>query len=268
VSETAEANPYTLAATVIVMRETHAGPPELLMLERASSLAFAGGALVFPGGRVEPGDWAMADALLAHYPGERDQLAQCIAGIRETIEEVGIAVGVDPIPEPDALAELRCGLAEGGDFADLLAQASIRLDPALLTPFARWRPAEETVQQLQAPPKAVRRFDTRFFLAAAPHAAVETPDGTESVRTLWASASTLLEGAETGHHHVIFPTWCNLGRLAQFDSLDHARADAALHAHHLSSGRIQRHDDVEWVCIEEGRGYPVTRRLLSDELRR
>lgn len=267
-SEPTEANPYTLAATVIVMREVEAGPPELLMLERASSMAFAGGALVFPGGRVEPGDWVMADALLGNYPGDREQLAQCIAAIRETIEEVGIAVGIDPLPAPDALEALRRRLAEGGDFGDLLAQAGVRLDPALLTPFARWRPAEETVQQLQPPKKSVRRFDTRFFLAAAPHAAVETPDGTESVRTLWADARTLLEGAETGHHHVIFPTWCNLGRLAQFASLDHARVDAALHAHHLSSGRIQNHGDVEWICIEEGCGYPVTRRLLSEELRR
>jgi 8-oxo-dGTP pyrophosphatase MutT (NUDIX family) len=258
VSEPGEPKPFTLAATVIVMRESEDGQPQVLMLERASSMAFAAGALVFPGGRVEPDDWTMANALLGDFPGERGVLAQRIAAIRETIEEAGIAVGIDPVPTAEALALIRSGLAKGRNFGELLEESGVRLEPDMLTPFAWWRPAEE----------AVRRFDTRFFLAAAPPAAVEDPDGSESVRALWASARALLEGAEAGRHYVIFPTWCNLGRLAQFESLDHARADAALHAHNLASGRIQRHEDVEWVCIEDGLGYPVTKRLLSEELRR
>src|ERR1044072_2219539 len=56
-AETEEAIP---AATVIVMREVAEGPPELLMVERAAAMRFAGGALVFPGGRIDPGDYVLA----------------------------------------------------------------------------------------------------------------------------------------------------------------------------------------------------------------
>src|SRR6478735_6240795 len=78
------------AATVIVMRET-AGAPEVLMLERAAGMAFAGGALVFPGGRIDPGDHALAARLGAT---DADEAAARIAAIRETIEEAGIALGM------------------------------------------------------------------------------------------------------------------------------------------------------------------------------
>jgi hypothetical protein len=45
------------AATLVVMREQEQGPPELLMVERPRTMAFAGGAMVFPGGRIDPADW-------------------------------------------------------------------------------------------------------------------------------------------------------------------------------------------------------------------
>ena len=44
------------AATLVLVRDRPAGPPELLMVERAAGMAFAGGALVFPGGRIDPAD--------------------------------------------------------------------------------------------------------------------------------------------------------------------------------------------------------------------
>jgi 8-oxo-dGTP pyrophosphatase MutT (NUDIX family) len=252
-SEAETLHPLPLAATIVLMRETGAGPPELLMLERASSMAFAAGALVFPGGRVETGDWAIADQLA----GDRDETAQRVAAIRETIEESGIAIGLDPAPDAAALNKIRAGLAEGRDFADLLQEAGVVLDLAVLTPFARWRPAN----------RVTRAYDTRFFLAAAPEGAIEDADGGESVRALWSTAQALLDDYEAGHHHVIFPTWCNLGRLAQFASLEAARADAALYAHHLASGRVEQRDGVDWFCIEEGIGYPATAMLLDEKLR-
>jgi hypothetical protein len=49
------------AATLILMRASdRGGPPEILMLERAETMAFAAGALVFPGGRIDPEDHSMA----------------------------------------------------------------------------------------------------------------------------------------------------------------------------------------------------------------
>src|SRR5690606_3570256 len=89
------------AATVIVMREG-AGAPELLMVERAAAMSFAGGALVFPGGRVDPGDHALA----ATMDGDPDDMAARIAGVRETLEEAGVAVGIEvPAAAVPALGE-------------------------------------------------------------------------------------------------------------------------------------------------------------------
>src|SRR3954467_13036090 len=75
------------AATLILMRPRGSRPPEILMMERAQNMAFAAGALVFPGGRIDADDHASAAALAPHLS---DAPAR-IAAIRETIEETGIA---------------------------------------------------------------------------------------------------------------------------------------------------------------------------------
>ncbi|HYD38952.1 MAG TPA: NUDIX hydrolase, partial [Allosphingosinicella sp.] len=101
------------AATLILMRPAAGGgPPEILMLERAETMAFAAGALVFPGGRIDAGDEATA----LRFPRLPDAAAR-IAAIRETIEETGVAPALRP--EPDA-ASLRRALGASRPFADLL----------------------------------------------------------------------------------------------------------------------------------------------------
>lgn len=77
-----DAQEIKFAATVVVLRDTAAGL-EVLMLKRASQLAFFGGAWVFPGGKVEPEDGDLANALLR---------AARVAGARELFEEAGIRV--------------------------------------------------------------------------------------------------------------------------------------------------------------------------------
>src|SRR3546814_19912781 len=45
------------AATLVIMRPApRAGPDELLMVKRATTMAFAAGAVVFPGGRIDPAE--------------------------------------------------------------------------------------------------------------------------------------------------------------------------------------------------------------------
>ena len=199
------------AATLILMRPAAAGgPPEILMLERAETMAFAAGALVFPGGRIDPEDEAMAE----RFPALPDAAAR-IAAIRETIEETGVAPALRP--EPDAAA-LRGAMAAGRPFASLLDEMGLSLDLDSLTPFARWCPNF----------REARRFDTLFYLAEAPAGGVgqHSADETESVHTFWASAGQVLAEIESGRAKAIFPTRRNLERLARFDSLAEARSDA------------------------------------------
>jgi 8-oxo-dGTP pyrophosphatase MutT (NUDIX family) len=70
------------AATLVVIREGK-GAPELLMVERPRTMAFAGGAMVFPGGRIDPADWQGALSI-------EDAAAR--AAVRETAEETGLEV--------------------------------------------------------------------------------------------------------------------------------------------------------------------------------
>ena len=204
------------AATLVIFRERQDAAPELLMVERAKAMAFAAGAMVFPGGRVDPGDRALA--LTAG--DDPDDAAARIAAIRETVEEAGLAIGLDPPPAPHALTRLRTGLHAGRSFAELLAETGTILAPAALVPFARWLPAH-------AP---ARIFDTRFYLARLPEGmAPASVDRTENVRLVWTTAADMLAEADAGRAAIIYPTRRNLERLARFASFAEAVADADAH---------------------------------------
>jgi 8-oxo-dGTP pyrophosphatase MutT (NUDIX family) len=243
------------AATLILMRERAGGPPEILITERAQTMAFAAGALVFPGGRIEAADHDAAAQLAPHLA---DGAAR-IAAIRETIEETGVAAALEPAPVPDVLAELRGRLNAGEPFDGLLAGFGLTLDLAALTPFARWCPNF----------RETRRFDTLFYLAeASPGAHLATSDCREAVRTFWASAQSVLADLEAGRAHAIFPTRRNLERLARFASLAEARADAALHPMRKITPWVEERDGRRFVCIPEDAGYPVTAEAFETARRR
>jgi 8-oxo-dGTP pyrophosphatase MutT (NUDIX family) len=241
------------AATLILMRPgAGGGAPEILFLERTKTMAFAAGALVFPGGRIDPEDHDAA-ALLA--PTMEDGAAR-IAAVRETIEETGIA----PLLPPDAdAAALRAGLAAGEPFPGLLDRLGLTLDLSALTPFARWCPNF----------REARRFDTLFYLAEAPaDGPAPTADAAEAVRSFWASAADVLADVEAGRAHAIFPTRRNLERLARFASIGQARADAAAHPVAKVTPWVEEREGRRFVCIPEGLGYPVTAEPYESARRR
>ncbi|MDB5691932.1 MAG: hypothetical protein JWO81_995 [Alphaproteobacteria bacterium] len=243
------------AATLILMRRAPPGPPEILMMERARTMAFAAGALVFPGGRIDRGDHDAAAALAPDLP----DAAARIAAIRETIEETGIAPALSPPPDEEVAAALRADIAAGTPFAQLLAGAGLSLQLDALTPFARWCPNF----------REARRFDALFYLAEAPPGAGRTSaDQHEAVRTFWAAAAEILAEIEAGPAHAIFPTRRNLERLALFASFEEAWADAGRHEVQRVTPWIEERAGRPHLCIPEGIGYPVTSEPLDSALRR
>ena len=239
------------AATLVLMREAAAGPPELLVTERTGHMAFAAGALVFPGGRIDADDHRTAELI----GGD----AARVAAIRETIEETGLAVALVPPPGAAAVAALRRGIADEEPFASLLEAHGLALDPQALTPFARWCPNF----------RETRRFDTMFFLAEAPAGAPEPQvSAHEAVRAFWASAAAILAEIEAGAAHAIFPTRRNLERLALFGSIAEARADAARHPVAKITPWVEQRGGEPHVCIPEGIGYPVTAESYETARRR
>jgi 8-oxo-dGTP pyrophosphatase MutT (NUDIX family) len=241
------------AATLIILREAGDGPPELLMVERAKAMVFAGGAMVFPGGRIDPGDHVLAELL-----GGDDEIAARIGAIRETIEEAGLPVGLAELPSAEALAEMRAALHDGKPFAEALATAGATLDLERLVPWARWRPAHAHM----------RIFDTRFYLAELPQDAPRASvDETENVRLVWATAEQVLADADAGKLAIIFPTRRNLERLAQFESY----AQAVAHARETPVVTVtpwpQTRDGEQHLCIPEDAGYPITSEAISSAMR-
>lgn len=230
------------AATLIVLRDRPDGPPELLMVERAAAMAFAGGAWVFPGGRIDPGDHALAVAM-----GDRD-LAPRLAAIRETIEEAGIAIGV-----AGEIADLRAALAAGAALAELAP-----VDPSPLVPYARWRPDHVPV----------RVFDTHFFLARLPaDAPAAQVDATENVRLSWMTAAAALAAADRGEATLLFPTRRVLERLAGHADVDAAFESARRWPVRLVTPWVERRGDGDWICIPDDLGYPVTAEPASRAVR-
>jgi 8-oxo-dGTP pyrophosphatase MutT (NUDIX family) len=228
--ETDETSPRASAAprpasTVMLLRDGPAGL-ETLMVTRNVASDFASGALVFPGGRVDAADAEAAMLGCCRLtPGmSGDDLPLRIAGIRETWEEAHILLarkrGADTIlsaRELDALErELRDRLGRVPLFADIAAAGNIELATDLMVPFAHWI----------TPQGMPKRYDTHFFLAAAPIDQVVAHDGHEAVDNIWIGPSEALAGAETGRFTIVFPTRLNLMKLGRSATLAAAIEDA------------------------------------------
>lgn len=243
------------AATLVVFRRDPAGgPAQLLLVERSTALNFAGGAVVFPGGRVDEADRDLASALGAGNEAEREELAARIAAIRETLEETGLAIGLAERVTADVARAARALLLREGALAPVLARFGWTLAPETLTAFARWRPMH----------RHRRVFDTRFYLADLGTGAVKLAvDETENTRLFWASAAEALRMADDGRIRVIFPTRRNLERLARFGDFAAARLHADGIPVRMISPYVEQRDGAEWLCIPDDCGYPVTAQRLD-----
>ncbi len=247
--------PAIPAATLVVIRDRPGGAaPELLMVERTRKMAFAGGALVFPGGRIDDADEDLARRL----PASIAHAAAAIAAIRETIEESAVVAGLTGPVDPGIGLTLQDALLGGAGFGALIERHGLTLDLAALTPFARWMPAFHQA----------RKFDTLFFVAAAPPGDwPPRPQPGECERAFWASAEEILRQIEQGESSAIFPTKRNLERLARFADHAEAVADAARHNLATITPWIGEVDGEQHVCIPADRGYPVLSEPLSSAVR-
>lgn len=246
-----EQPPAIPAAALIVMRPRLVGPPDILFIRRASTLAFAAGAYAFPGGRVDPEDRPPAEAADGKDMDAEDRVARLCA-IRETLEETGLAIGHDPSPDREAIARWRAGTER-----QLPIGLGARLAPERLVPFARWLPSEHVV----------RRFDTRFYLVEADTALDPIPDGGEIEEAFWAPAQAVLDRCKAGQGRALFPTRRLLERLALFTHIEDAMADAIARPERIITPWVEQIDGRDWLRIPEDAGYPVNREIVETAMR-
>lgn len=201
-----------LASTLLIVRDD---PFEVLMLRRQSRGSFPS-ALVFPGGVVEPADSDTAWLPLLAGADELDaeERAFRIAAIRETWEEASVLVAHDGTVAADARA------ADSDiDFREFVAASEGALDLGQIYYFGHWL----------TPESQPKRWDTRFFLAAAPQGQDVIFDGNETVSAVWLNPIEALARHDSGEQELIFPTRMNMKRLAESSSV--AEAIAATEHH-------------------------------------
>jgi 8-oxo-dGTP pyrophosphatase MutT (NUDIX family) len=205
-----------------------AGGLEVFMVVRHYAIDFASGAIVFPGGSVDAADRALAGdfARCPALPGvDPDGLVLRVAAIRETFEECGILLArpqgsahlVDAARLAGVAARHRAPLARGATTLGAIADAEdIALATEALTPFAHWI----------TPATQAKRFDTHFFLAAAPADQQGLHDGHESVDSVWIRPRDALAGVENGTYKMVFATQLNLQKLDRSGTVAEALAAA------------------------------------------
>lgn len=233
------------AATLIIYRDRAGAPAEHLIVERGPDMAFAPGAYVFPGGRVDPDDRKLAARFPTLAP---EDAAARVAAIRETLEETGVAMAFVPPLDARTSAEARRDLAAGAALSAWLDRHNHHLDLDLLAPFARWQPGFAEV----------RVFDTRFYIARLDDEDVQaTPDTHETTHLFWATAQDVLDRVRSGVGRLIFPTRRNLERLAHLPTFAEACAHVARHPVALITPTIETRDGVPHICLPPNSGYPV-----------
>lgn len=220
------------ASTILLLRDT-AGPDrkgeiEVFMMVRHYEIDFNSGALVFPGGSVDAGDRDIIGHPDVFSGGEGLDAAALsfrIAAIRETFEESGILLarprGSTALVEAGRARQIeaahRAALCESKiSFLQVLTDNGLLLALDALVPYAHWI----------TPEGMPKRFDTWFFLAAAPPEQAGAHDGKESTDSIWLSPREALAGAESGRFKLPFPTTRNLIKLGRHSGSRAALEDA------------------------------------------
>lgn len=250
------------AATVVLLRSA-AGGVEAYMMRRKSTMAFAAGAYVFPGGSVDPRDaegdigWAgpspAAWGRAFGVPADLGRELVC-AAVRETFEESGVLLAG---PEPDTVvadtrdeaweADRQALIDHTLSLAELLDRRGLVLRSDLLGAWAQW----------VTPEVEPRRFDTKFFVAVLPAGQRARDVGGEADQVAWLRPADALESARRREIYLMPPTATTL---AEVDGLGDADAVLAAAPERVGAPRIPGFklvDGVATFAMPEGVEYPL-----------
>ena len=234
--------PLRDAATVMLVRDAvdEAGRPavEVCMLKRNLASEFVAGAYVFPGGSLDPEDRGDAaeelcrgldDGLASEILGvEAGGLAFWVAALRECFEEAGVLLA-QPRDAADGTAVLdtsdpgvrarfeahRLAINEGRTgLLDVCRQEGLVLAADTVHYVSHWI----------TPELAPKRYDTRFFVTAAPPGQVAHHDDGEMIATIWVRPNDALARFEAGEIELLPPTIANLVELGLHATTDEVMA--------------------------------------------
>lgn len=205
----------SLAVSVILLRQSEK-QLEVFIQHRVSTMDFAAGMVVFPGGRVDEVDssghsfseetltrnvqaWSQSSVASDPPSAHHDAGRLLAAAIRETTEE--------------------CGLV---------------LDPSTLIPWANW------ITPLGLP----KRFDTYFFLAPRLTGAARHQT-TEAWKSAWMSAEAIISAEAAGTLKLMLPTLTLLDELLELKTV----SDAFHQKRHIKPVLLEQDEDRELLRL-------------------
>jgi 8-oxo-dGTP pyrophosphatase MutT (NUDIX family) len=236
------------AATVVLMRASAEGP-ELYLLRRQTSMAFAGGMCVFPGGGVDPRDFDHAVAWAGPRPeewaaqlGTDEATARALvcAAVRETFEESGVLLagesadtvvadttGEDWERDRAALEARELALTE------LLDRRGLVLRTDLLGVWAAWL----------TPVFEPRRYRTWFFVADLPEGQRTRDVSTESDSVTWLPAMQAVGDVEAERLLMLPPTYLSCLEVGQYADPEAVLAAARGRHVEMFTPQVEETDD-------------------------
>jgi len=247
------------AATILMLRDGPAGL-ETFMVVRHHQIDFASGALVFPGGKVDDGDFEVKEFCEGAEDADHTTIGTMAGAIREAFEECGILLvrqkGSADIISGKRLLELepyRDRLHKGDlSLAQFLEEEQLVLACDKLQHFAHWI----------TPSMMPKRFDTHFYLARAPEDHLAVHDGHESVDSVWISPDDAISGNAEGTYTVIYPTLVNIELLGESSSVDNAFEMAADRSIVTVLPWTEQREDGNYICIPDDAGYRNSEQMI------
>lgn len=185
-----------LAVSVIMLRRD-AAEPEVFIQNRAATMDFAAGAVVFPGGRVDRADYSTARSrpvaeTIRRQHADAWQRTAVAANSGETLQEMS-------------------GVLLAAAVREVKEETGALLAAEELLPWANWI----------TPAGSTKRFDTYFYLTVTAPSVEPRHQTTEADSSHWAPVRHVLEQNAEGRLTLMRPTHTLLTELV---SVDH-RAD-------------------------------------------
>jgi 8-oxo-dGTP pyrophosphatase MutT (NUDIX family) len=254
------------ASTVVLLRDTAHGAPEVLLVQRHGGMGFMGGMHVFPGGKVAQGDASAvmraqtedAGACVARHAfgpdiAEDDAFARAVAAVRETFEEACLLFTSGVCD----LAALRAELLGGLELGALLAREGHRIQLTALQPLSRWiTPESEPV-----------RFDTTFYVARSPEGQDAAHDQTEAIAAAWFTPEGALAASAADEIRLAPPTARTLEALLDVRSVEDGLAQARSRPPPVILPILRAQEDGMVVLYPGDPEHPVRERALPGTTR-
>lgn len=207
-----------LAVSVMLLRESDM-EPEIFVQHRVSTMDFAAGMIVFPGGRVDEVD--------SHEQNLSEEI------LRRNVQAWGrSSIAVDPLSARRHSARLLAAAVR-----EISEESGLILDPSTLIPWANW----------VTPRGLPKRFDTYFFLAHPPAGAEPSHQTTEAWKSEWMKVRDILGCEASGALKLMLPTLTLLDELLQFNSV----SDALNHHRHIEPVLLEQEEAKELLRLRK-----------------